>query len=113
MTDDPLAARLAAWTRAIEVRPGRDDPEDAQRFVALFNAQYARKIPLSYYRWRFFGDGARGQVMFAEKDGALMGACGYQLRRLDPSGTTTAALMVDMIVAPRHRKVGLVFGSLN
>lgn len=108
---DALVQRIAELTADVEIRPGNNSTEDADRFVDIFNRHYSRSVDREYYFWQFFGRGANsGRCIFAEKDGQVVATYGFRIVGLR-RGTklVRGALTVDEIVTEGYRRLGLVY----
>ena len=86
--------RLAANTR-----------EDAERFCALSNALYSRKVTPAYYRWQFFDTPFSSRLAFLVSGNELVGCYGFQLR---PAVTgCSIAWAIDIMIARDYQGQGL------
>ncbi|MBA4383636.1 MAG: hypothetical protein C0410_02770 [Anaerolinea sp.] len=113
MSSSALEDRIKHWTSSYSVLAGTNTPEDSTKFVELFNSIYARKISNSYYYWRFFNNIVESTLFFAFKQTELVGACGYNLFKINNDLPIRNALLVDMMVGAKHRSIGLTFSRLN
>ena len=81
---------------------------DGERFCALSNSLYARKVDLAYYRWQFFaGPFPSVLSMVFAPNGDLAGCYGFHLRRLAGSDAQIS-MALEAMIAPEYQAKGLL-----
>lgn len=78
---------------------------DVSQLAELMNAQYARKRNKSYFLWQFFNSYNPAILMCAFSGKKLIGMVGVKKRKLNIRAT--AGQLVDILVAPEYRGVGI------
>src|ERR1035437_1224485 len=98
-----MRSRTSVW----RFRLAEDTPDDQQRFCALFNSLYTRKVDHRYYRWQFFEPPFPSILAFAEAPGGELAGCyGYHLLQWNMS-RRPLAWALDIMISPRFQGSGL------
>jgi hypothetical protein len=73
------------------------------------NSLYERKVPPSYFDWRFGDPPVPGEALLVYRANRLVGVCGFHVLPFGGAVRTKAALVVDLAVAPDEQQKGQVF----
>ncbi len=89
------------------LRCARNNQTDGERFCALSNSLYARKVDLAYYCWQFFGGPFPSVLSMAyASNGDLAGCYGFQLRSVAGNSIKIGSA-IDIMIAPAFQGKGL------